>query len=211
MRTVDEPESPDFSPDGKTIVLLGAAGRHRRHLRRSISRREGLTNLTKDDFADYAPDLRRPTASRSSTWPASAATRSCSSSISPPAPRRSSPSARTTTRRRSSSTPTRWSFSSTATDPAKPIDPEVARNGNIYNIWTLNLKTGELRQYTDTLTRQHVAVVLKDGSQQPQIAFVTYYKGEYGLHTLDRRRSRSPPSPRATSARPGRSSTSRRR
>ena len=28
-------------------------------------------------------------------------------------------------------------FPSTAMDPNQPIDPEVARNGNIYNIWTL--------------------------------------------------------------------------
>ena len=43
-------------------------------------------------------------------------------------------------------------FSSTAIDPARPVTPEEARNGNIYNIWTLSLKTGELQQYTDTLT-----------------------------------------------------------
>src|SRR5690606_7909392 len=76
-------------------------------------------------------------------------------------------------------------FSSTATDPNQPIDPEVARNGNIYNIWTLNLKTGELKQYTDTLTANVSPVVLKD-EKQPRIAFVTYYKGEYGIHTLAR-------------------------
>jgi YD repeat-containing protein len=27
----------------------------------------------------------------------------------------------------------------------------VSGNGNIYNLWTLSLKTGELRQYTDAL------------------------------------------------------------
>ena len=40
--------------------------------------------------------------------------------------------------------------------PAEPIDPEVARNGNIYNIWTLSLKTGELRQFTEALTNWYV-------------------------------------------------------
>ena len=77
-------------------------------------------------------------------------------------------------------------FSSTATDPAQPIEPEVAKNGNIYNIWTLNLKTGELRQYTDALGGNLSPVVLKDGDGH-RIAFVTYYKGEYGLHTLERK------------------------
>ena len=34
-------------------------------------------------------------------------------------------------------------FSSTATNPAVPLDPAVARNANIYNVWTLDLNTGE--------------------------------------------------------------------
>jgi hypothetical protein len=54
-------------------------------------------------------------------------------------------------------------FSSTATDPTEPIEPEVARNANIYNIWTLNLRTGELRQYTDALGGNLSPVVLHDG------------------------------------------------
>ena len=78
-------------------------------------------------------------------------------------------------------------FSSTATDPAQPADAEVSRNGNIYNIWTLNLKTGQLRQYTDALGGNTSAVVLNQGRGEPRIAFVGYYKGEYELHVLDRR------------------------
>ena len=42
-------------------------------------------------------------------------------------------------------------FASTAIDPTQPVEPDVAKNGNIYNVWTLSLKTGELRQYTDSL------------------------------------------------------------
>jgi hypothetical protein len=79
-------------------------------------------------------------------------------------------------------------FTSTATDPAKPIDPEVARNGNIHNIWTLNLKTGQLQQYTDALAGNYSPVVLNEGSDgPPRVAFVTYYKGEYGMHVLERK------------------------
>ena len=59
-------------------------------------------------------------------------------------------------------------FASTATDPTKPIDPEVARNGNIYNIWTLGLKTGELRQYTDAVGGNLYAVVVNDGGGPDQ-------------------------------------------
>ena len=77
-------------------------------------------------------------------------------------------------------------FSSTAVDPTEPMDPEVARNGQIYNIWTLNLRTNELKQFTDALTGNLSPVILRDGNET-RIAFVTYLKGDYGLHILDRR------------------------
>src|SRR4029077_7285106 len=70
-------------------------------------------------------------------------------------------------------------FPSTAVDPNEAISPEVARDGNIYNIWTLSLTRGELKQYTDTLTGNVSPIVLRD-QKQPRIAFVTYYKSEYG-------------------------------
>jgi hypothetical protein len=74
-------------------------------------------------------------------------------------------------------------FPSTATDPNAASDPETARNGNIYNLWTLNLTNGELRQLTDTLTANVSPVVLRDGVRH-RIAFVTYYKGDYSIHAL---------------------------
>jgi hypothetical protein len=77
-------------------------------------------------------------------------------------------------------------FGSTATDPAVPLDPEVARNGNIYNIWTLDLRIGDLRLYTDTLGATLSPIALNDNGAN-RIGFVTYYKGDYGLHILERR------------------------
>jgi hypothetical protein len=75
-------------------------------------------------------------------------------------------------------------FSSTAVDPAQAIDPEVARNANIYNIWTLGLKTGELKQYTDALGGNVAPVILRD-AKGARVAFITYYKGEYGLAAIE--------------------------
>ena len=89
--------------------------------------------------------------------------------------------------RRSSSNADTLVFSSTATDPAQPLDPEVAKNGNIYNIWTLNLKNGELRQFTDTLGGNLSTIVLPTRPQAPQLAFISYYKTEWELHALERR------------------------
>ena len=75
-------------------------------------------------------------------------------------------------------------FPSTAVDPNQPISPEIAKNGNIYNVWTLNLKTNELKQYTDALGGNVSPVVLRDENKAQRIAFITYYKGEYGIHTV---------------------------
>ena len=36
-----------------------------------------------------------------------------------------------------------FTATSTAVDPNEAVDPEVAKNANIYNAWTLDLKSGE--------------------------------------------------------------------
>ena len=72
------------------------------------------------------------------------------------------------------------------TDPNKAVEPEVARNGAIFNLWTLGLKTGELRQWTDAVGGNFSPVVLRDG-QTTKIAFITYYKGDYELHAVEKK------------------------
>ncbi|MBM3771756.1 MAG: hypothetical protein FJW27_10850 [Acidimicrobiia bacterium] len=184
MRTVDEPESPSFSPDGTTIAFAGLRGGTGDIFTVNLQTLE-VTNVTNDEFADagptYSPDGRylvysvrlsgnqklfridldskKKTQLTFGTHDDSAA---------------QFIDARTLV------------FSSTAVDPALSIEPEVARNGNIYNIWTLDLNNGELRQYTDTLGGNLSAVVLKDGTNS-RIAFVSYYKGDYSVHAIDRK------------------------
>ena len=182
LKTVDEPESPNIAPDGRTVVFSA--------LRNAIGDIYSLdlktlevTNLTNDAFADYAPvfspdgtflvylarvsgnekifrldlDSRKKTQLTFGTQEEAAAKFVDADTL---------------------------IFPSTATDPAKPVEPNVARNGNIYNLWTLNLKTGELRQYTDALGGVlSPAVLTKTGPTR--VAFVTYYKGDYSLHTQD--------------------------
>jgi hypothetical protein len=77
-------------------------------------------------------------------------------------------------------------FSSTATNPTEPVEADVARNGNIYNVWTLNLKSGELRQYSDAVGG-NVSVIVLPGDKSSRLAFVSYYKGAYSLNTLERK------------------------
>ncbi len=162
MTTVDSPESPDISPDGKLVAFSAAARASSTTSSRSISTTKEIVNLTKDEFADYAP-----------TW----------------APdgksivflKRVSGNEKLFRLDLASGKATQLTFgthdeggaqfldadtlvfTSTATDPAKPIDPDVAKNGTIHNVWTLNLKTGELQQYTDALAGNFSPVVLRDG------------------------------------------------
>ncbi len=182
LHAVDVPESPDWSPDGKMIYFSA--------LKNGIGdiwsidpETEQLTNLTQDDFADYSPTASPDGKSlvylarvsgNNKIFRLDLATRA---------------KTQLTFGTHDDATPQYLDadtlvFSSTAIDPARPVTPEEARNGNIYNIWTLSLKTGELKQYTDTLTGNLSTVVIRDGNVS-RVAFVTYFKGEYGLHTLD--------------------------
>jgi len=185
MRTLDEPESPDISPDGKRVVFAALEGGVGDIFMLDLQTRM-TTNLTKDSFGDAGPtwspdgkfivyvarvsgneklfrldiDTGKKTQLTFGTHDDSAAQFMDQDTL---------------------------VFSSTATNPSQPIDPDVARNGNIYNIWTLNLKNGELRQYTDAMSGNTTPIVLHRGNDQPQVAFVGYYKGDYELHALERR------------------------
>jgi hypothetical protein len=183
LKSVDMPESPDISPDGRYVAfsaLQGAVGDIF-----IIDRQTGeMKNVTNDQFGDFSPTYSPD--GKSLIYLA-----------------RVSGNDKLFRLELASGKKTQITFgthddgaaqfmdddtivfSSTATDPNTPIDPELARNGNIYNIWTLSLKTGELKQYTDALTANVGAVVLRD-QKAPRIAFVSYYKGEYGIHTLSR-------------------------
>ncbi len=184
LKAVDEPESPAFAPDGTTIAFAALKSGVGDIYTVDLASKQ-ITNLTNDAFADAGPiyspdgkyilynarisgnqklfrldlDSKKKTQVTFGTQDETAAQFLDDHTI---------------------------LFSSTATDPAVPLEPEVAKNGNIYNIWTLDLTTGELRQYTDALGGNWSAVVLNEGKTN-RIAFVSYYKGEYGIHTLERK------------------------
>jgi hypothetical protein len=184
LRTIDAPESPDFSPDGKQIVFSGMRGSEADIFTVDLESKE-VTNLTKDKFANYAP-----------TW--SPDGRSIVYLV------RVSGNEKLFRMDANGGNPTQLTFgthdeggaqfldantlvfASTAVNPAEPIEPDVAKNGQIYNIWTLDLKTNELKQFTDALSGNVSPVVLKD-TPQNRVAFVTYFKNEYGLHVLERK------------------------
>jgi len=184
MMTIDSPESPDFSPDGRLIAFSGLRNSDAEIFTINLDTKE-IVNLTKDQFADYAP-----------TW--SPDGKSIVYLV------RVSGNEKLFRMDANGGNKTQLTFgthddggaqfvdantlvfSSTAVNPAEPIEPDVAKNGQIYNLWTLDLKTNELKQYTDALSGNVSPVVLHDNPAN-RIAFVTYFKGEYGLHVLDRK------------------------
>src|SRR3954462_8384283 len=182
LKTVDGPESPDISPDGKTIAFAGLRNVVADIFTIDLQSGE-IKDITNDQFGDYGPtyapdgksivylarvsgndklfridlDTGKKTQITFGTHDDGAAQFMDADTV---------------------------VFPSTAVDPNQPISPEIAKNGNIYNVWTLNFKTNELKQYTDALGGNVSTVVLTDEGKAQRIAFVTYYKGEYGIHTV---------------------------
>jgi hypothetical protein len=184
MKSVDEPESPSFSPDGRLVAFSALRGGTSDIFTVDLQTSE-VVNLTIDDFADFGPtyapdgtylvysarisgnqklfrfdfDSKQKTQLTFGTHDESAAQFLDAQTL---------------------------VFSSTGLDPALAVEPEVARNANVYNIWTLGIDTGELRQYTDAVGGNVSPVVLNEGSTT-RLAFVTYYKGNYEVHALERK------------------------
>ncbi|MCC7033443.1 MAG: PD40 domain-containing protein, partial [Acidobacteria bacterium] len=184
LNEIDAPESPDFSPDGRRIAFSGMQGSNANIYILDVDTRE-VRPLSRDPLPHYAP-----TWSPDGSFIIYLARVSGNEKLFRMNADGSNPTQLTFGTHDEGGAqfwdPDTLLFPSTAVNPAEPIDPDVARNGQIYNLWTLNLKTMELKQYTDALTGNLSPVVLRDG-RDVRLAFVTYLKGDYGLHILERK------------------------
>ena len=186
---LDQPESPDFSPDGRTVVFSALTNAIGDIYELDLETHE-IDNLTKDDLAAYAP-LFTPDGN-SVVYLARVSGNNKYFRLD----RETGDKQQLTFGTHDDAggqflDDNTLVFSSTAIDPAQPIDPEVARDGEIFNIWTLNLDSGELRQLTDTATGNLNPIIIRPeneetGDAEERIAFITYYEGQYGLHSLER-------------------------
>ena len=183
LSMVDEPESPDISPDGRFVAFSALQNAIGDIYLLDLTTRD-VTNLTEDEFADYSP-----TFSPDGSYLVYVARVSGNNKLF---------KLDLATREKTQLTFGTFSeataqfldddtlvFASTATDPLTPIDPTVAANAEIFNIWTLDLNNGELRQYTDA-ANGNVSTIVLPGEDGERIAFVTYFRGEYGIHTIVR-------------------------
>jgi hypothetical protein len=183
LKTVDGPESPDISPDGREVAFSAMRGAVADIFVVNVESGE-VRNITNDPFGDYSPTFAPD--GKSLVYLARVSGNDKLFRIDLASGQKTQVTFGTHDDGGAQFLDADTIvFPSTAVDPNQPIDAELARNGNIYNLWTLNLKNGELRQFTDTLTGNVSPIVLHD-QKTPRIAFVTYYKGEYGINTLSR-------------------------
>ena len=184
LKTVDEPESPSFSPDGKALAFSANQGGVSDIFTVDLAT-SAVTNITRDDIANYAPTYSPDGGTIVYMGRVSGNEKLFRIDLATGKKTQLTFGTHDDAAARYLDADT-LVFPSTATDPNKPVDPDVARNGSIFNLWTLGLKSGELKQWTDALGGNFSPVVLRDGTNT-KIAFITYYKSEYELHTLDRK------------------------
>ena len=182
MKTVDEPESPDLAGDGRRVAFSALQNAIGDIYLADLVTGE-ITNVTNDDFADYAPSFSPDASFLIYLARVSGNNKLFRLDLETGEKLQLTFGTHDETAAQFIDDDT-IVFSSTAVDPLQPIDPDVARNGDIYNIWTLTLSTGALDQYTDTLTG-NVSPVVLNADDGHRIGFVSYFKGNYGIHTME--------------------------
>src|SRR3954469_22056165 len=183
MKSVDEPESPSFSPDGKFVAFDALRNAVGDIFTLNLETKE-VINITQDNFGDRAPSYSPDGKFVVYTARVSGNDKLFRYDFDTKKKLQITFGTQDETGAQFVDDHT-IVFASTATDPAVPLEPEVVKNGNILNIWTLDLKTGELRQYTDAVGGNFSPIVLNEGKAN-KIAFVSYFKNEFSIRTLER-------------------------
>jgi hypothetical protein len=181
LKSVDGPESPAFSPDARKVAFAALSGGVTDIWTVDVESGD-LVNLTKDAIADFSPAFSPDGKTVIYTARASGNDKLFQIDLATGAKKQLTFGVHDDTGAKFYDDTT-VVFTSTATDPAVTLSPEVSRNGNIPNVWTLDLRSGQLRQWTDTATGNVSPVVLKQGSAL-RVAFISYYKGENGIQAI---------------------------
>jgi hypothetical protein len=183
LASVDAPESPAFSPDGTRVAFSALQGAVADIFVVDLAT-GALTNLTSDGFADYAPTFAPDGGTIVYTARVSGNDKLFRVASTGGDKTQLTFGTHDDTSAKYFDAETIY-FISTATDPAVLVAPEVARDGNIPNVWSLNLTTNELQQWTDTATGNVSPAILREGAIT-RVAFVSYYRGENGIHVMSR-------------------------
>jgi hypothetical protein len=181
LESVDAPESPAFSPDGRYVAFAAIAGGVTDIYVVDLTSR-ALRNVTADATADYSPTFSPDGQSVVYTARIGGNDKLFRLNLGTNAREQLTFGSHDDTAAKFVD-PNTLVFTSTAIDPASPVALDVARNANVPNVWTLNLESKELRQWTDAMTGNVSPVVLRQQGAL-RVAFISYYKGENGIHAI---------------------------
>ena len=168
---LDQAEAPALHTDGRRVIFAA--------LREGVSdiyaldlQTEQVTNLTQDEFADAAPQISPDGTLVAYTRRISGFDKVFVFPLADPGKK------------------TQLTFG-THEDRTPTFAPDgrtlyYASNAEdeIFNLRSLDLRTGVTRQYTDALGGNLTPAVLA-GRGADRVGFITYFKGEYKLHAID--------------------------
>ena len=181
LGAVDGPESPTFSPDGQHVAFAGLQNGVTDIFSVEIATGR-ITNLTKDAIADFSPAFSPD--GRTLVYAARVASNDKLFQLDLPTGVKKQLTFGTHDDTGAKFfNATTVVFTSTAIDPRVVITPEVARNANIPNVWTINLTNGQLQQLTDAVSGNFSPIILRT-TDAFRVAFVSYYKNEERIHTI---------------------------
>jgi WD40-like Beta Propeller Repeat len=176
MPGLDQQLNPAFSPDGNTVVFRALKGGHADIWAYSLTSKT-LTNLTDDAAFDFAP-----TYSPDGKWIYYSSVRGTKAKIFRFDP--SSPGSR------QQITYGDWNDEDAALTPdSKRLFFTSDRDGGIFNIYSINLETGETNLHTNVVAGAFSPTVFIGKDNTEKLVFSAYYKRRFTLYIADSKKS----------------------
>jgi hypothetical protein len=176
MPDLDQQLNPAFSPDGNTIVFRALKGGRADIWAYSMSSRN-VTNLTDDDAFDLGPAY-----SPDGKWIYYSSVRGTKAKIFRFDP--SSPGSR------QQITYGDWNDEDVALTPdGKRVFFTSDRDGGIYNIYSINLETGETNLHTNVVAGAFSPTVFIGKDNTEKLVFSAYYKRRFTLYIADSKKT----------------------
>jgi hypothetical protein len=176
MPDLDQQLNPAFSPDGNTVVFRALKGGRADIWAYSLSSRN-VTNLTEDDAFDLAP-----TYSPDGKWIYYSSIRGTKAKIFRFDP--SSPGSR------QQITYGDWNDEDVAITPdGKRVFFTSDRDGGIYNVYSINLETGETNLHTNVVAGAFSPTVFIGKDNTEKLVFSAYYKRRFTLYIADSKKT----------------------
>lgn len=176
MPGLDQQLNPAFSPDGNTVVFRALKGGHADIWAYSLKSRT-LTNLTDDAAFDFAPAY-----SPDGKWIYYSSVRDTRAKIFRFDP--NSPGSR------QQITYGNWNDEDAALTPdGKRLFFTSDRDGGIFNIYSINLETGETNLHTNVVAGAFSPTVFIGKDNTEKLVFSAYYKRRFTLYIADSKKS----------------------